>query len=204
MRSDKIQEIVQASETLSQETNRLLTFLGTFVDEKDGSFDLNALIAGKDSSVADVTARIFAINGIIEKLKADEKALTWPLATLQSLENAIKKTTQTIPALITHIENFANAHKGLKQFNYDNSHAQMNDNQQVNCQPQFHALFDATEALLTTFYTNLPIFKPANAAYSFEGAVRDLRRLCSSNFGRTWCWKNLFLELCIDAHGPLP
>lgn len=44
MRSDKVGDILQASATLAEETNRLLLFLNEYVDEQDQSFGFKPFI----------------------------------------------------------------------------------------------------------------------------------------------------------------
>ncbi len=135
MRSDKVEDVIQSSEILSKEANRLLSFLSDFVNEQKESFDLKQVISGKDSSTAQVVARVVSVTEIIEKFNKNSKAELIPLTVITKLENALNSCTQNIETLINYLDTNQNSQGGLKTMNYSNFHMQMKNGQNINCQP---------------------------------------------------------------------
>lgn len=174
MRSEKIAHVIQLSETLSESTKGLVTFLSEQVDEEKRSFDIKKNIPTTDSSTSDVLTRIFTTTEIIGKFDRTSKASVVPLETIGALENAITMMARRVSELVTHIETLIKDNGGLRSVNYDDFHFFMENGQNANLQSPFVNFVKAAEGLISAFYSNVVILKPSKASYSFQAAASAL------------------------------
>ncbi|HNP65698.1 MAG TPA: hypothetical protein PKH39_17330 [Woeseiaceae bacterium] len=174
MRKKKLDDILQANETLTEEASRLAEYLGELTDAEDKPFDISAPILKKDASTADLLARLTVATGLTAGFTDADSAVLVPRTLLDQLHGNIDATNQKVGALITHFESQVTANGGLTTFNYDNFHAQTKNGQNIDCRAQFQQLFDTVENLLTAVYTVLPILNPDKAAFDFQAVGKSL------------------------------
>ncbi|MBX3504960.1 MAG: hypothetical protein KF895_05735 [Parvibaculum sp.] len=173
MRQKKIDHIVAEIEGLQSKVAQLASFLGELKDEEGRSFDIGQKIPERDSSVAQILARIQAASGIAAEFKNATRADMVPFQTLDHLQQATAKAAAAAEGLIVHTKNFSDSNGGLRLFNYSNFHFESKNGSASDLTSLFQSLFDTSETFLTRFFASLLILKP-RGSYSFQAAASGL------------------------------
>lgn len=177
MRDKSIQNIVTKADELGTISGNLLNTLGQLQNAEGQPFDLRKPITGRDSSTAQIVARIDIAVGLIAEYNKARRADLVPLKVLSDLEAAMSQTIAAVNGIMTLVS-LLNNQGGIRSFNYSNFQFQTNNGNSHNAQTAFHELFDASESFLQRFFESLYILKP-RASFSFQAAATSLSNVIS-------------------------
>ncbi|MBX3446942.1 MAG: hypothetical protein KF765_09305 [Parvibaculaceae bacterium] len=179
MREKRIEAIRSAGADLTETIKSLMTVFAGLSDEEGRSFELNHKIAGKDSTVSAVLARIGAALGLISEFGEATRGDLVPRRILVDLEGSLSELKSNTENLRSVLKTAAEQNGGVKKFSYGDFHLHAKNGNAVDVRPPFHAFFDSSEKFLETLFPALLILKP-RSSYSFQAAASGLDKLLSS------------------------
>lgn len=179
MREKRIEAIRSAGAALTENIKSLQAVFVGLTDQEGRSFDLSHKIAGKDSTVSAVLARIGAALGLISEFSVGTRGDLVPRRILTDLEGSLSELKSNTENLYSVLKTAAESNGGVKKFSYGDFYLHANNGNAIDVRPPFHAFFDSSEKFLETFFPALLILKP-RGSYSFQAAANGLDKILSS------------------------
>lgn len=178
MRQKNLEAVIAHNVQLNAALGNLQAALSTFIDSSGQPFNLEKVISGRDSSVAQVISRIQIASDMILEFNKATRADLIPLQTITQLQSAINDLISHTNNLATYIKSLVSQNGGLNTFDYGNFHANTKNGGTHDTRAQFSNLFDASETFLLRFFENVLILRP-RGAFSFQGAANNLASVIS-------------------------
>jgi hypothetical protein len=194
MTTNKIQEIVEASVTLSESASSLLSDLVQLEDETGKNFDVKINIPGAENSVSDLISKISILCGMIEKFEKSPNDTMVPVARITDLKTSLDAARANVDKLKNTMNSVIEAGGGLKSFNYSNFQLQTKNGKNHIVQPHFVTVYNSVEALLEAYFDVLVIMKPTKANSSFQAAANNLSGIIGNTNDQYKRLKVLFTE----------
>lgn len=177
MREEKVKASIEKSVELGERTKDLAIFLSNLKSESGDSYDLEATIPGKDSSLADIFSRVHAVVGIVTKFDSSSRANTIPFNLIEAFERGAADLISSFESLRAKFESLDN-NGGFNGFDHGNFHAKAKNGSNHDFRPLFQDAFDKSETFLQRFFSVQNILKPRGAG-SFQAAASSLSSVIS-------------------------